>query len=251
MYVSHAIFADIQKNDIVPVELSCLIRDSVKSNKKNFIKSILVYKGNHYLQVIEGCESQVDNLFSKIINDERHKDITILLNTPIAGKIFNKPLQCIVDMNDEKILYFLRRYQHVLDQLKPIERKKLDIFYNLSYLKKENTEQFISFDGNFNGKIIQLAKWPDIDASVTNMEEIELCSILVKHPKSYEYVRDKIFSSNEVMLCDLLNKYNELSILKIAKNQNDHVSTNSMGGKTPKENKNFFYQLLKNILIKR
>lgn len=64
--------------------------DFVKENNtKHEITGILILKNKHFFQILEGEPERIDRLFNKIKIDPRHKNIIILLDTNIEGRIFN------------------------------------------------------------------------------------------------------------------------------------------------------------------
>ena len=67
-----------------------LIFTAKSNNAKNNITGILVYKNNNFLQVFEGHIDTVDNIFSKIRMDDRHRNIFKIIDTTIEERIFEE-----------------------------------------------------------------------------------------------------------------------------------------------------------------
>ena len=59
-------------------ELTKLLRQANANNKKAGISGILVYKDDQFIQVLEGEEADIRDLFEKIRQDPRHTEISIL-----------------------------------------------------------------------------------------------------------------------------------------------------------------------------
>ena len=57
-------------------------------NMANGITGILCYGGGIYLQALEGGRNQVNALYHQIANDERHRDVVILLYEEITERRF-------------------------------------------------------------------------------------------------------------------------------------------------------------------
>ena len=60
-------------------------------NCENHISGILVYKDQTFLQLLEGPQKEVQDLYRKIRRDERHKNIQTLLNEPTYNRFYPEP----------------------------------------------------------------------------------------------------------------------------------------------------------------
>lgn len=69
-------------------ELVDLLEDSVRCNKQAGISGLLLYKDSNFMQVIEGPEEAVMELYGRIHQDPRHKDILLLLKQTIPARQF-------------------------------------------------------------------------------------------------------------------------------------------------------------------
>ncbi len=58
--------------------LNDLIAESRHNNKENLITGILLHIDGVFLQYIEGPEDKIDQLYQKIKEDDRHRDLNIL-----------------------------------------------------------------------------------------------------------------------------------------------------------------------------
>ena len=62
---------------------------SQKNNSKSGISGCLLIGSNSYLQLLEGPDSAVENLYSKIQMDSRHKKVKKLFEQNIEEKLFS------------------------------------------------------------------------------------------------------------------------------------------------------------------
>ncbi len=62
---------------------------SQKNNSESGISGCLLIGSNSYLQLLEGPESAVENLYSKIKVDSRHKKVKKLFEQHIEEKLFS------------------------------------------------------------------------------------------------------------------------------------------------------------------
>jgi len=65
-----------------------ILASSREHNLSNGITGILCYGGGIYLQALEGGRNQVNALYHQIANDERHRDVVILLYEEIKERRF-------------------------------------------------------------------------------------------------------------------------------------------------------------------
>lgn len=69
-------------------DLKKLLETSRKNNKQLNITGMLLYAEGNFIQVIEGEESAIKALYTKIKMDERHKAFSILLQGNIEKRSF-------------------------------------------------------------------------------------------------------------------------------------------------------------------
>ena len=69
-------------------ELVDLLEYSREKNVKYDITGMLLYRGGNFIQVIEGEDEEVLQLYNNIKADPRHKDVTLLSKDPIAKRQF-------------------------------------------------------------------------------------------------------------------------------------------------------------------
>ena len=72
IYVSTAV---VSMNDS---DLVNLLRQCRASNERHQITGMLLYKNGHFMQVLEGEEAKVIEVFSDVEKDMRHKSVDIL-----------------------------------------------------------------------------------------------------------------------------------------------------------------------------
>lgn len=81
-YVSNA------RTDLTMTEIDELFKFVIDFNTKNTITGILLYKEGDFMQIIEGTKKSIVNLYNRILNDNRHKNVITLYNNTIEGRIF-------------------------------------------------------------------------------------------------------------------------------------------------------------------
>ena len=69
-------------------ELLDILKVSRQKNEHFDITGMLLYKGGNFMQVLEGPEEQVEQLYETIKKDARHKDVMIISRETIQKRQF-------------------------------------------------------------------------------------------------------------------------------------------------------------------
>ena len=59
-----------------------------RNNPRDDISGALICRHDLYLQLIEGPEAAIDALYSRIVADDRHFDVRLLLEEPMGERLF-------------------------------------------------------------------------------------------------------------------------------------------------------------------
>ena len=78
-----------EKTDTSSNSLTDIYDISQKNNSESGISGCLLIGSNSYLQLLEGPDSAVENLYSKIKMDSRHKKVKKLYEQHIEEKLFS------------------------------------------------------------------------------------------------------------------------------------------------------------------
>ncbi|KQC33015.1 hypothetical protein AAU57_06540 [Nonlabens sp. YIK11] len=71
-------------------EIHEMLLSSERRNNLFGIKGILLFKDGNFLQVLEGDQNQIQELYDKICEDSRHSNIYEIFNTELRSPIFNE-----------------------------------------------------------------------------------------------------------------------------------------------------------------
>jgi hypothetical protein len=77
-----------ERTDVSSANLQKIITSSRKNNPQVEVTGCLVSGMNSYLQLLEGFETSVDQLYLKISKDTRHANIKILNEENIENRLF-------------------------------------------------------------------------------------------------------------------------------------------------------------------
>lgn len=69
-------------------DITEILEKSQDYNSKNNITGCLLYHDQEFIQILEGDENTVRNLFAKICGDARHTDITLLAEGQKDERVF-------------------------------------------------------------------------------------------------------------------------------------------------------------------
>lgn len=72
------------------------------NNHINEITGCLLYHNGCFLQLIEGNEEDVRNLFSNIENDDRHMDVEVLYTEKIHERMFSSWSMLFTNLEDDR-----------------------------------------------------------------------------------------------------------------------------------------------------
>lgn len=78
------------KVDVTSEVLSNILIKSRANNSKKHITGCLLYHNNVFLQLLEGEKEDVQNLYKIIEQDERHSNVTLLLQEDVKERRFPK-----------------------------------------------------------------------------------------------------------------------------------------------------------------
>jgi hypothetical protein len=71
-------------------EVRELLRHSRENNTRLGLTGMLLFKGDQFMQVLEGDDETVHALYAVIAADPRHTDVRTLLSTPITRRQFSE-----------------------------------------------------------------------------------------------------------------------------------------------------------------
>lgn len=110
-------------DDLSARDLEQLFHVNKRNNIVLNISGILVYNNGNFLQILEGEEQKIINLYKKIKVDKRHSSIIELISIPKSERIFDDYEFGFILVNDSKKRNQLRNY---LNWLKEAEIKNVD-----------------------------------------------------------------------------------------------------------------------------
>ena len=138
LYSSHS------KKQFTIQELSGLWKKFVKNNISLGVTGILIHLNDRFIQLLEGEKTIVEELYEKIVKDERHNDVTQLLKGTLKKRNYENCLMGYHNYVDNNSIS-LGAGSHILNQIdnKVISQSDhpalhfLKMFYLKHYIKNK------------------------------------------------------------------------------------------------------------------
>jgi hypothetical protein len=83
------LYASRSVNHLSAELMDAILQSSRKNNPANGITGVLCHSGEVFLQVLEGGREHVNALYSRIITDNRHQQVTLLQYEEITERCFS------------------------------------------------------------------------------------------------------------------------------------------------------------------
>ena len=84
----HIVYWSHATRPMSPIELVALLIEARTYNEAAGITGALVYDGTQFMQVLEGEEAAIQDLYTRIARDSRHRDAFKLADKAIAERTF-------------------------------------------------------------------------------------------------------------------------------------------------------------------
>lgn len=102
MSINQLVYVSQSVRKMSPADLSA-IQETAKSNNAPLdVTGSLFYNGGWFLQVLEGPEATLEQLYQKIELDPRHKNSRILYNEPAKYRTFPRWSMNMTNLNDRQ-----------------------------------------------------------------------------------------------------------------------------------------------------
>lgn len=84
------IYRSKAKDSFTTSQIEIMLIKAKQFNKNHNITGCIVYNADEFIQIIEGDKSEISQLYSKIKNDDRHHDVTTLIETESDTMLWDK-----------------------------------------------------------------------------------------------------------------------------------------------------------------
>lgn len=90
MSLIHLIYVSAAREEMAGAGLDSILDASVRNNVPRGVTGMLVYSAGSFMQLLEGEEAAVDEIFSFIKQDQRHHTIILLERAAISTRSFDR-----------------------------------------------------------------------------------------------------------------------------------------------------------------
>jgi len=130
MGLIHLIYASTRDIHFSEADMLGLMPPIRQKNSTKHITGILLHIDKNFIQVLEGEESEVHDLFARIKKDKRHHHVTTIIDEPIFERNFFEWSMGFVSLTEQQVVaipgmndYFTGT--QLLDSLSPGRVKKI------------------------------------------------------------------------------------------------------------------------------
>jgi hypothetical protein len=88
MHLVRLLYYSVHQNTLSQAQMRELLRRSMENNKKQQITGFLAFSQTHFLQVLEGSARTINDLYARILRDDRHEQVTLMDYTQISTRGF-------------------------------------------------------------------------------------------------------------------------------------------------------------------
>ena len=89
--------------DVSPEELVALLELCRRNNEQAGLTGMLLYSSQSFLQVLEGDEGALATTYARILADDRHTNLRLLLNADVAAPLFPDWTMGFEHLDDEEL----------------------------------------------------------------------------------------------------------------------------------------------------
>lgn len=82
------VYVSTAAEGIGPQEIGSILDVSASNNHERRITGFLVHNGRHFMQALEGAHEEVDEIYSRILADDRHFGVVQILGENIEQRAF-------------------------------------------------------------------------------------------------------------------------------------------------------------------
>lgn len=83
------IYRSVANDSFLLPEIYSMLSKAKDHNAEHGITGCLLYHNSHFLQLLEGDEKELDQLYGKIINDKRHHDVELIQKEKYPKALFS------------------------------------------------------------------------------------------------------------------------------------------------------------------
>jgi len=88
MALYELVYVSLATTEMATSELVALLNQAQASNRRHNVTGLLVYHRREFMQILEGEQETVQALYARIALDDRHQQVHLMYEGPIAQRAF-------------------------------------------------------------------------------------------------------------------------------------------------------------------
>jgi hypothetical protein len=106
MYLARLIYTSHPSDNFKPEDIENILTASRRNNLAKSVSGLLYFNQNYFLQCLEGSRSSINQIYHKILNDDRHGTPLILEYKEIVERDFPRwEMGYLPETADTRLLY--------------------------------------------------------------------------------------------------------------------------------------------------
>jgi hypothetical protein len=97
------IYCSQATGDFTPEELISLLELAREKNQASGLTGMLLYSSQSFLQMLEGDPAALEETYQRIVGDERHINLRLLMNSDVPARLFPDWTMGFEHVDDEEL----------------------------------------------------------------------------------------------------------------------------------------------------
>ncbi|MBP6458927.1 MAG: BLUF domain-containing protein [Crocinitomicaceae bacterium] len=91
------------KENISQTEIDAILETAQNFNKTYELTGCLIFHNNSFIQLLEGDENEIRNLYTRIINDTRHNNVELLYEKTKTQRNFDNWVMAFINLDENEV----------------------------------------------------------------------------------------------------------------------------------------------------
>ncbi len=174
MYMSQSV--DPVPKIWLPANLENILARARSNNRKHGISGVLSFKKGHYLQIVEGPNDEVDQLYANIQHDPRHKSVSVICTIQTKQRYLQDWDMKLIPFCavDTQFVKFMKDHVVGKNDLSTAQQEVFSLFYNLQSTQHDRPSMLAHNEHEY-----RLKCWPNFLDIKPTPALLGLCALLI------------------------------------------------------------------------
>ncbi|WOR16158.1 BLUF domain-containing protein [Hyphomonas sp. FCG-A18] len=131
------VYVSTAREGLTDEEIGAILDVSQSNNHERYLTGFLAHNGRHFMQALEGAREEVDAVFSRILQDDRHFGVVQIVGEQITKRAFPDWAMNYFRADDPAVGTMVVRYNDPIDSLLPKDtpRELLHLFTRFLHIE--------------------------------------------------------------------------------------------------------------------